>query len=102
MDLNLIYKIFSSNFYYLIKIRVADNDLISLFFWNNEYLMAGCFDKTNKFIYLKKRIAEEILTGHSNTVNCIKKIHHPDYGDCLVSHGWKVDQIKLWVYNNKK
>ena len=102
LDLNLIYKIFSSNFYYLIKIRVADNDLISLFFWNNEYLMAGCFDKTNKFINLKKRIAEEILTGHSNIVNCIKKIHHPDYGDCLVSHGWKVDQIKLWVYNNKK
>ena len=86
----------------LIKIRIANDDLISLTFWNNEYLIAGCFDKTIKFINIKKRIVEEILTGHSNIVNCIKKIHHPDFGDCLISQGWKLDQLKLWVYNNKK
>ena len=82
------------------KIKVSDDYLSGICLWNNEYLFVGCFDKTIKLIEMKKGIIVKSLKGHQNRVLTIKKINCPKYGDCLISKGWKDDQIKLWIINN--
>ena len=78
------------------KIKTGDNDLRGICLWNNDYLFVGCYDNTIKLIDIKKGKIVKSLIGHNNYVITIKKINHPVYGDCLISQGWKYDQIKLW------
>ena len=81
------------------KIKIS-NWIYGLCLWNNRYLFIGCIDKTIKLIEIKKGIIVKSLEGHQNRVLTIKKINCPKYGDCLISKGWKDDQIKLWIINN--
>ena len=39
--------------------------------------------------------------GHVDMVCTVKKIIHPEYGECLISQGYKLDQIKLWINKNE-
>ena len=68
--------------------------------WNNRYLFIGCIDKSIKLIELKREIIVKSFEGHKNRVLTIKKINDPKYGECLITKGWKDDQIKLWVIKN--
>ena len=78
------------------KIRISNKILYGLCLWNDNYLFVGCEDKTIKLIDIKIGFVIETLIGHNNSVLTIKKINHKVYGECLVSEGWKSDQIKLW------
>ena len=73
--------------------------------WNNNYIFVGCCDKIIRLIEMKKGYIIQRLTGHDGDVNCIKKINHPKYGECLLSIGISVfprlSKIKLWVINYK-
>ena len=81
------------------KLKVCDTYLNGICIWNNDYIFVGCSDKSIKLIKLKKLIIVKYLNGHNKTVSTIKKINHPQYGDCLISQGYD-NQIKLWINKN--
>ena len=82
------------------KLKINDYDLRGICLWNNDYLLVGSYDKSIKVINLKKMIIVRSLKSHDNYVITIKKIFHPLYGECLISQGWKTDQIRMWSSNN--
>jgi WD40 repeat protein len=82
------------------KLKINDYDLRGICLWNNDYLLVGSYDKSIKVINLKKMIIVRNLQSHDNYVITIKKIFHPLYGECLISQGWKTDQIRMWSSNN--
>ena len=61
----------------------------------------GCKDKTIKLIDLKNKNLVKNLRGHNTVVISIKKIMHPQYGQCLLSQGYENEKIKIWVNNLK-
>ena len=82
------------------KIKICDCDLYGMCLWNNDYLFFGCEEKLIKIIDLKKGIIIDNLKGHNNWVITMKKINHPEYGECLISQDSGKGQIKLWVIKN--
>ena len=81
------------------KIKIM-NWIYGLCLWNNRYLFTGCIDKSIKLIEIKRGIIVKSFEGHKNRVLTIKKINDPKYGECLITKGWKDDQIKLWAIKN--
>ena len=81
------------------KIKVCYKWLYGICLWNNKYLFVGCEDSSIKLIDLINGIIIKSLIAHNNKVITIKKINHPQFGECLISQGWKNDQIKLWTTN---
>ena len=79
------------------KIETEKNCIFSLCLWNSNYLFGASEDKTMKLIDLNAGIIIKSFNFHSNIVCSIKKIFHPKYGECLISQGYKKDQIKLWI-----
>ena len=77
-----------------------DNHIKRYCFLNNTYLFAGYDDDSIRLINLKFGYAFKKLIGHKDFILTIRKINHPKYGECLISQGYKDDQIKLWKYNN--
>ena len=85
------------------EIRFQSNDLHilnSFCFWNNEYLFAGYEDNSIILIYLGNGSVCQKLLGHKERILTLKKIIHHKYGECLISQGYRDDQIKLWKYKN--
>ena len=73
-------------------------EIYGLCLWNSEFLVAGCSDKTIKIVnFNRKRVYGELI-GHNNDVLSVKKIIHPQYGECLISNS---DEIKLWTIKKK-
>ena len=77
------------------KIKV-NNILKDSCLWNNTYLFVGCGDNTIKLIDLKNGVFIKSFTGHNQDVLSIKKINHPQFGECLISQGYD-EQIQLWI-----
>ena len=91
------------NFYsglLLNKIKIGDNWLYGICLWNDQFLFVGCSDKTIKLIDIKESYIVKNFKGHNNPVLTIKKISHPQYGECLISQGYNEDPIKLWINKN--
>ena len=82
------------------KIRVCDSWIIGICLWDNDYLCVGCADKSMKIINLKKNLIDANLKCFKNKVLCIKKLNHPQLGECLISQGYEKEQIKLFAINN--
>ncbi len=81
------------------KISVSNNILFDLCLWDNKYLFVGCGEEIIKLIDLK--IGKKIKTLHDfNSVISLKKINHPQYGQCLISQGNEIEQIMLWIKKN--
>ena len=78
------------------KIEV-NNGLYGLCLWNNKYIFAGCKNGMIKIIDLNNGTIVKDLISHNRDVMTIKKIFHPQYGECLVSQGICHEQIKLWI-----
>ena len=78
------------------KIKIGDNWLYGICLWNSKYLFVGCSDKTIKLIDLREAYIVKNFRGHNNSVLTIKKINHPQFGECLITQGYDADQIKLW------
>ena len=82
------------------KISAGNNELRGLCLWNSNYLFVGCTDNTIKLVEIKNGLIIKSLTGYNNEVCTIKKIVHPNFGECIITQGWENDQIKLWVTKN--
>jgi WD40 repeat protein len=78
------------------KIEVS-NDLYGLCLWNNNYIFAGCKNGIIKLINLSTGTVVKDLISHNKDVMTIKKILHPQYGECLISQGICYEKIKLWI-----
>jgi len=88
----------------IIEIKIKSNDLDilrSFCFWDNEYLFAGYEDNSIILINLVNGSVCQKLLGHKEIILTLKKIIHHKYGECLLSQGYKEDQIKLWKYKNQ-
>lgn len=81
-------------------IACQDTRLNGICLWNENYLFSGCNDNTIILIDLNNGIASKKIKSHEDKVCSIKKIFHPQYGECLVTQGYKKDQIRIWIYKN--
>ena len=82
------------------KINTTSNNFKGIFgicLWNEKYLFTACNDNVIKLIDLENNIIAKKLEGHKKIITCVKKIIHPKYGECLISQGYKNDQLYLWV-----
>ena len=81
------------------KINVIDKLIYGICLWNENFLFVGCIDKNIKLVDLNKGIVVKNLSGHNQEICTIKKIIHPKYGECLLSHG--INDIILWTNKDK-
>ena len=81
------------------KIKISNSIYLRgiCLFYNNNYLLVSCDDKTIKIIELRSKLIVKSLVGHDNKVLTIKKVMHPQYGECILSQGYEKDQIKIWT-----
>jgi WD40 repeat protein len=79
------------------KIKVHDDWLFGICLWNNDYLFVACKDKIIRLIQIREGLIVKYLEGHQHGIFSMKKISIPKYGECLLSQGYDIDQIKLWV-----
>ena len=82
------------------KIFVSQQSLYDITLWNDNELLVGCQDKAIKIVDLENSQIKKILRGHNNYVITIQKINHILYGECLISHGFDKDQIKIWIFKD--
>ena len=78
------------------KIHVDNTWLYGICLWNKDYLFVGC-SKNIKLIDLNSEKIIKILQGHNNRIVSIKKFCHQKYGNCLLSQGFKEENIKIWI-----
>ena len=71
--------------------------LVSMCLWNKNYLFVSCVDFTIKLVDFKNYNFIKSFHGHNNEVCTIKKIFHPNHGECLLSQGLANEQIKMWI-----
>ena len=83
-----------------IRIINISKEVRDICMWDNEYLLAGCNDKTIKIINLNNGIIIKEMEGHNDKVLSLKIINHPIYGKCLISQGADFEPIKLWIIKN--
>ena len=50
-----------------------------------------------KLINVKNEKIDKNLKGHSYEIVTIKKMVHPQYGECLLSQDRENNQIKIWT-----
>lgn len=84
----------------IIRIKIGCTQGISLNN-NKNYLYIGCDDKI-KIIHLKDGKIVQCLKENEEEkeIVTIKKIIHPQYGECFLSQNAEKSQIKLWVNGN--
>ena len=86
----------------LIKnIETDKNCIYSLCLWNESYLFGASEDATIKLIDLNAGVIIKELKAHNKMVCTIKKIIHPYFGECLISQGFRKDQILIWRNTNE-
>ena len=77
------------------KIYASNNWLTGICLWNNEYL----FISSDKMILINSKYNKIVKNFYSEEIS-LKKIFHPIYKECLISHGVYPNDINLWVNNN--
>ena len=77
------------------KIYIAGSWLIGICLWNNENLFVS---STNLILVNLKD--KKIKHFYNKEIISLKKIFHPIYKECLISHGVYPNDINLWVNNN--
>ena len=84
------------------KIYVNTKDLIGTYLHYNKYLFVGCEEGNMKLIELNKgKIIKNFENKKSSGyVITIKKINHPNYGECLITQSIQSGEIKLWIIAN--
>jgi WD40 repeat protein len=82
------------------KIKIRENKLYGVCLLKDHFLFVGCQDKTIKLIELNSGKIIKELKGHNKTVITIKRINHPEYGECLLSQGRLDGKIRLWIFKN--
>ena len=84
-------------------IKISKFELYCIIQWNQKYvLISGGKTKLIKIFDLEKfEEMDNINTNHHSTVNCIKKINHPKFGEALLSSG-NDHKIKLYILNENQ
>ena len=84
------------------KIYVNTKDLIGTYLHYNKYLFVGCEEGNMKLSELGggKIIKNFENKKSSGYVITIKKINHPNYGECLITQSIQSGEIKLWIIAN--
>ena len=92
----VIWDLKDKSLYYFRKISKVE--LYNIIQWNKQYaIISGGANKSIIIVDLENlKEYKTIQTDHSSNVNCIKKITHPVYGECLLSSG-NDHKIKLWT-----
>ena len=65
--------------------------------WNEKYVIAASYENKS-FIIVdldEKKVYNDIKVEHTLEVKCVKKMIHPDFGECLLTAG-RDNVIKLW------
>ena len=77
--------------------KISKVELYNIIQWNKQYAIVSGGKNKNIIIYdiENLEVFKNIPTEHSSNLNCIKKIIHPLYGECLLSSG-NDHKIKLW------
>ena len=90
LDKVLVKKIKISN-------KINNIRLYGLLIWNENYMIVNDdYYKAIRVIDLKQnKVASMINNRHKASVRCIKRINHPEYGECLLTGG-DDHNIKLW------
>ena len=90
LDKVLIKKIKISN-------KINNIRLYGLLIWNENYMIVNDdYYKAIRVIDLKQnKVVSMINNRHKASVRCIKRINHPEYGECLLTGG-DDHNIKLW------
>ena len=81
------------------EIKIKDI-IYGICLWNKNNIFVGCKDHIIRLLDINKGVVVENknLYGHNYPVCSIKKIHHPIFGECLISQDG--EKIELWI-NNK-
>ena len=80
------------------KIKINEGKkLYSTILWNNDILFVGTEEKTIEIIDINKGTVINSLIGHTKNVLTLKKINHPQYGECLISQSFD-NVIKIWYF----
>ena len=82
------------------EIQVLNEDLCGILLWGNEYLFTGGENKTMILIELRFGETLRILNENKGRLLTIKKINHPQYGQCIITQSNEKSQIKLWIIKN--
>ena len=77
------------------KIKIIDDYISSICLWKDNYIFIGTNGKI-LLLELKNEIIAKTLEGHNNYCT-IKKIIHPEYGECLISQSRKNSEHKMWA-----
>ena len=83
------------------KIETDKNCIFSLCLWSENYVFGAGEDGKIKLIDLKAGIIINELKAHRKTVCTVNKFIHPEFGECLISQGFRKDQILLWRNKNE-
>ena len=68
--------------------------------WNLNFCFIG-LDNSNILLFdITNERKIKTFKIHNNGVSSIKKINHPQYGNCIISRGFKKDKIILWFNRN--
>ena len=85
----------------LITINVSIKFLRGICLWDKYHIFVACFDNTIKLIEMEKGLIIKSLCGHKNYVLTLKKVFLSNHGFCLISQGYKDNDIKLWINKEK-
>jgi len=79
------------------SIFIYNRPIISICLWKNDYIFTGALGI--KLLDLKNHKITDIIKYGLSSINIVKKIIHPVYGECLISLE-KKNIIKLWKSSN--
>jgi len=82
------------------KINIGYMDLRSLCLWNNNYIFIGCSNRNIKLVDFNLGLILKCFIGYSDIVVTIKKVIHPEFGECIISQNFKESKIKIWMNDN--
>jgi len=81
-------------------IQIPGTNLRGLCFWNDQYVIAACSDKTLKVFDVKNLTTLSLPKGHDDVVCAVDKIVHPVLGESLITSSLD-GYIKIWTANKK-
>ena len=87
----LIYNLYKKELYHKIQIRKNKDNirLYGLVLWSEDYLIVN--DDTNKALIIidiiDNCVISQISNNHNDSVRCVKRIKHKNYGECLLTGG---------------
>ena len=78
------------------KINTKKTIVKGMSLWKGNYLFVGCNNHCILLIDVKNGKIIKTMCNHRDCIGTVKIIKSKDYGEYLISQGWKDGEIKLW------